>query len=332
MEVRKRNRLTDVNGATSTQQVESRTAGATVRQLRSSSSEVLTTEQLRIATWNVRTLRRAGKLENVKAEMARLKVNILGVCETRWPGEGDFFSDEYRVIHSGKEGGQSGVAVILDKRTARSVLEIRYEGDRILMVKLKGKPVDIIIIQVYMPTSDYDEEAVETMYEQIEELLDKETVGKDYTVIMGDWNAVVGEGKDENVVGHYGLGTRNERGEKLIEFCKRRQMYVNNTWFCQDRRRRYTWTSPGNTGRYQIDYIMTKQRYWNSVINAKSYPGADADSDHNPVVSTVRVKLKKVIKARSRQRWNIEKLKNNTITQQFEKQTNIKLEQVQGDQ
>jgi len=59
---------------------------------------------------------------------------------------------------------------------------------------------------------------------------------------MGDWNAVVGEGKEDMFVGHYGLRHRNDRGEKFVEFCKRRQIYVTNTWFNQDRRRRCIWT------------------------------------------------------------------------------------------
>ena len=78
------------------------------------------------------------------------------------------------------------------------------------------------------------------MYERIEELIEKKTKGKDYTVTMGDWNAVVGEGREDNTVGQYGLGARHERGEKLMEFCKRQQLYITNTRFCQDKRRRYT--------------------------------------------------------------------------------------------
>jgi len=66
---------------------------------------------------------KAGKLENVKQEMARLKINILLVSETRWIGEGDFNSDDYRVLHSGGEE-RHRVALILDKRTARSVQKI----------------------------------------------------------------------------------------------------------------------------------------------------------------------------------------------------------------
>ena len=85
------------------------------------------------------------------------------------------------------------------------------------------------------------------MYARIEELLDKNTKGKDYVMVMGDWNAVVGEGREENIVGHYGLGTRNERGEKLVDFCRRQQLYITNTWFSHDSRRRDMRTKPRNT-------------------------------------------------------------------------------------
>ena len=95
-----------------------------------------------------------------------------------------------------------------------------------------------------MTTSDHDEEEIDEMYDKTEELLETETKGKDYTLIMDDWNVVVGEGKEEKYVGHYGLGFRNQIGEKLVEFCKRRQLYITNTWFTQDRRRRYTSTKP----------------------------------------------------------------------------------------
>ena len=69
-----------------------------------------------------------------------------------------------------------------------------------------------------MPTPEAEEELVDDMYEKVEEFLDTETKGKDYMVIMGDWNAVVGEGKEDKCIGHYGLGWRNDRGEKLVEF------------------------------------------------------------------------------------------------------------------
>ena len=83
-----------------------------------------------------------------------------------------------------------------------------------MMVKLKGKPVNVVFVQVYMPTTEHKDEETDAMYERIEGLLDKETKGKDYTMVIGDWNAVIGEGKEDTFIGHYGLGCRNDRGEK----------------------------------------------------------------------------------------------------------------------
>ena len=55
--------------------------------------------------------------------------------------------------------------------------------------------------------------------------------------------------------------------------------------------RLYTWEKLGDTGRYQIDYILVKDRYRNSVKCCKSYPGADAYTDHNLVAMQMRAKL-----------------------------------------
>lgn len=49
-----------------------------------------------------------GKLENLKVEMKRLKIDILGILEMRWPQSGDFWTGEYRIIYSGTEDGRLG--------------------------------------------------------------------------------------------------------------------------------------------------------------------------------------------------------------------------------
>ena len=59
-------------------------------------------EQYCIGTWNVRS-RNQGKLEVVKQEMARVKVDILGISELRWPGMGEFNSDDHYIYYCGQE-------------------------------------------------------------------------------------------------------------------------------------------------------------------------------------------------------------------------------------
>jgi hypothetical protein len=191
---------------------------------------------IRIGTWNVRTMLKSGKLANVISEMKRGKINILGLSEVRWKDGGDFISDGYRVIYAGGKESQRGVALLLDDTVAKCVLSTEAHGDRILLAKIQARPTNIVVIQVYMPTSAHDDSEVELMYEKLEEIIKKQK-GTEYLVVMGDWNAVVGEGEPDECVGQYGLGERNNRGERLVEFCKQQQMLVTNTCFKQDKRK-----------------------------------------------------------------------------------------------
>ena len=214
------------------------------------------------------------------------------------------------MIHTAGKQGIGAVAILLDKEVAKSVTKVDKHSDRLIVVKVQAEPVDMVIIQVYMPTTGHDENEIEEMYECIEKTMDAEK-GNDNLVIMGDWNAVIGEGKDGKEVGKYGLGNRNERGVRFIELCKQRKMVVANNLFKHEKRRRYTWKRPGNSGRYQLDYILVRQRYRNSVKNACSYPGADADTDHNLVIMTAKVKLKKLKKGKKIMKWNLDILNIN---------------------
>ena len=86
---------------------------------------------------------------------------------------------------------------------------------------------------------------------------------------MGDKNAKIGKGKVEDVVGEYGLGERNERGDRLIQFCQENNLIVANTFYQHPNRHLYTWKSPGDRHRNQIDYIMIAKRYRNSIKNVR---------------------------------------------------------------
>ena len=72
-------------------------------------------------------------------------------------------------------------------------------------------------------------------------------------------------------------------------------MVVSNTMFQHHARRKWTWLSPDTNTRNQIDYITINNRFKNSITQCKTYPGADCNSDHNPVVATIRIKLRKLI-------------------------------------
>ena len=115
-------------------------------------------EPLRIATWNIRSLLQKGKLDNIKQEMARLKINILGLSEVRWKGAGETTTEKSKFYYSGGEEHERGVGIILDEEASKSVKGYWAVSDRVLLLKVAGKPLDLNIIQAYAPTSASSEE------------------------------------------------------------------------------------------------------------------------------------------------------------------------------
>src|SRR6476661_2613029 len=92
-----------------------------------------------------------GKLENVKKEMQKNRLSSMRVSEVRWKDGGDFVSDGYRVMYTGGPICQRGVAVIAEAKVAERVTEIDRFGDRIMVVKVKADPVDMMKVQAYLP-------------------------------------------------------------------------------------------------------------------------------------------------------------------------------------
>ena len=105
-----------------------------------------------------------------------------------------------------------------------------------------NKPFSITVIHVYAPTSNAEETEVERFYEDLQDLIEL-TPQKDVLFIIGDWNAKVGSQEIPGVTDKFGLGIRNEAGQRLIEFCQENSLIIANTLF-QHKRRIYTWTSP----------------------------------------------------------------------------------------
>ena len=89
-----------------------------------------------------------------------------------------------------------------------------------ISVRFQGKPFNITVIQAYAPTSNTEEAAVERFYEDLEDLSEL-TPKKDVLFIREDWNAKVGSQETPGVTVKFGLGIRNEAGQRLIEFCQR---------------------------------------------------------------------------------------------------------------
>ena len=94
-----------------------------------------------------------GKSEVTKQEMARVNIYILGISELKYTGMGEFNSEDHYIYHCGQESlRRNGVAIIVNKRVWNAVLGCNLKNDTMISVHFKGKPFNITIIQVYVPT------------------------------------------------------------------------------------------------------------------------------------------------------------------------------------
>ena len=114
-------------------------------------------KQYSIGTWNVRSMNQ-GKLEVVKQEKARVKIDILGISELKWTGMGELNSDDHYNYYCGQESlGRNGVPLIVNKRVWNAVLGCSLKNNRMISVCFQGKPFNITVIQVCAPTTNAEE-------------------------------------------------------------------------------------------------------------------------------------------------------------------------------
>ena len=108
--------------------------------------------------------------KNLKEEMKKIDTFGLGVKKLRWEGQGEI-SGDYTVSYSGGERAERCIAIMDYRSIARSVVKEIVCNDRVNAVKLKAESENILIVQVYRPTSEYEDAEVEKLYDATEEIL-----------------------------------------------------------------------------------------------------------------------------------------------------------------
>ena len=104
------------------------------------------------------------------------------------------------------------VAIMVNKRVQNAVHGCNLKNDRMISVHLQGKSFNIMVTQVYAPTSNSEEAEVKRFYEDLQDLSEL-TPEKDVLFIIGDWNAKVGSQETPGVTGKFGLGIGMKQGK-----------------------------------------------------------------------------------------------------------------------
>ncbi|XP_055385015.1 uncharacterized protein LOC129614453 [Condylostylus longicornis] len=290
---------------------------------------------LRLATWNIQTLLQAGKMQEIARETLKYGIDILALQEVRWQGNGTIKKSQYTFHYSGhtRRTGLYGTGFIVNNRIQKCILGFTPINERMSCIRIKGKFNNISIISAYAPTENADEEEKENFYENLSNLC--ETMSSyDTLILMGDFNAKIGrEDHIQKIAGRFSLHqSSNDNGMRLCQFAEEHQLRIKSTSFQRKDIYKGTWRIPGTNSTNQIDHVLISSRWSSSIINVRSYRGANADSDHYLVGAALRQRIANVAKKRGakRTKWDSDKLKDNNILQEYQNTIYLQLHTLEG--
>ena len=236
---------------------------------------------LNIATYNIRTMRTQEHLEELEEELKTIKWDVLGLCETRSPGEKcTTLKSGHTLFQKNSEENShlGGIALLINKKFPYEITKYCAISNRVMYIVCRlNKRYSLQMIHGYAPTANSEEEEAETFYEDL--ITARRQEKAQFVIITGDFNAKIGkkEQGDTQYIGHFGLGDRNERGEMLYRYINNENLFCLNTLFKKPKQRKWTWISPDKTTKNEIDYVLSNKNNICcdvSVLN-KFYTGSD---------------------------------------------------------
>ncbi|KAK3524727.1 hypothetical protein QTP86_001653, partial [Hemibagrus guttatus] len=187
----------------------------------------------------------AGKGRELADVMERRKVDILCVQETRWKGsKARSIGAGFKLFYYGVDSKRNGVGVVLKEEFVRNVLEVKRVSDRVMSLKLEIEGVMLNVVSGYAPQVGCELEEKERFWSELDEVM--ESIPTSERVVIGaDFNGYVGEGNtgDEEVMGKFGVKERNLEGQMVVDFAKRMDKGVVNTYFQKREEHRVTYKS-----------------------------------------------------------------------------------------
>ncbi|CAF3252389.1 unnamed protein product, partial [Rotaria socialis] len=225
--------------------------------------------------------------------MKRFKFDVIGISEVHWAGKGETPSGDF--IWPGEDTTHTrGVGMLLSAKAKKTLIGYNPISSRVITARFNATPFKLTVIHVYAPTSASSDDEIEIFYDSIEQALTP-TPQKDIIIVTGDWNAKIGSDNThwESVMGRYGYGDRNERGDRLLEFAALHNLYICNTRFQQTANRKWTWASPDGVHKNMIDLVLIQKRWKSPVTNCRTFQSADISSGHSLVLCNIKLRLKR---------------------------------------
>ncbi|KAK3533676.1 hypothetical protein QTP70_024005 [Hemibagrus guttatus] len=249
--------------------------------------------------------------------MERRKVDILCVQETRWKGsKARSIGAGFKLFYYGVDSKRNGVGVVLKEEFVRNVLEVKRVSDRVMNLKLEIEGVMLNVVSGYAPQVGCELEEKERFWRELDEVMESIPTGE-RVVIGADFNGHVGEGStgDEEVMGKFGVKERNLEGQMVVDFAKRMDMAVVNTYFQKREEHRVTYKSGGR--RTQVDYILCSRGNLKEISDCKVVVGESVARQHRMVVCRMTLLVCKTKRSKIEKKTKWWKLKKEECCEEF---------------
>ena len=151
-------------------------------------------QKMRVGCWNVQTLYQTGRMPQLVKEFDNYNLDILGVSQVRWTGTGKRrLASGHTIVFSGRSDDQhsEGVALLLNRKTEKALLEWKPFGSRLLKARFHSKYTKLSVLVCYAPTEDVNAEVKDAFYDQLQSAVGS-VHAHDMLLILGDLNAKVG--------------------------------------------------------------------------------------------------------------------------------------------
>ena len=258
---------------------------------------------IRVGTLNIGTMTVRGR--ELADMMEQRSVDILCLQETKWKGsKARNIGGGCKIFYNGADGRKNGIGIVLREELDESVLEVKRVSDRLMTIKLEVNGSILNIVSAYAPQVNNSMEEKNDFWEDLDGLI--ESISKEERIVLGaDLNRHVGKGNigDEQIMGRYGAGMRNKEGSMVVDFGKRIDLVIINTYFKKKDEHRVTYKSKGKST--QVDYVTCKRRNLKKMCHCKVILNECVTKQHHMVVCkmALMVKKKKAEKVKPKIQW-----------------------------
>ena len=250
---------------------------------------------LKVSTFNVRTLNGKSQFSELVNSMSSNFIDIIAVQEhrivhqdevLRYSSKSSFQLVTSSATKNSVNAAVGGVGFLLSAKAFSNLTKIESINERIMIAEFSSNPV-LTVVCAYSPHNSAPEEEVEEFYLSLRNLLN-DIPNHNFLSVAGDFNAKLAEPD----VRFSFNNTTNRNGNLLVDFLEEYNLFSSNNHFQKCRNQLWTFEYP-NGSRAQIDYILFRKKWKNSIKDSRSYSSfSSVSSDHRIVSSKIRLSLR----------------------------------------